>query len=79
MLKYVVATVVLLSFATPALAEEWYVVQDPKSKKCDETQKKPDGQTQVMIGTAVYASKVEAKAAKKAAAECPKKTDANKS
>ena len=77
MLKYVVVAVILTAFATPALAaEEWYVVQDPTTKKCDKTKKSPDGQTLVMVGTGSYATEDEAKAAMQAAPEC-KKPNAN--
>ena len=76
MLKYVVVAVMLTAFATPALAEEWYVMQDPTTKKCDKTRKKPDGQSLVMVGTGSYATEDEAKAAIQAAPEC-KKPNAN--
>ena len=70
MLKYAVVAVMLTAFATPALAEEWYVVQDPTTKVCDKTRKKPDGQSMVMVGTGSYATEDEAKAAIKAAPDC---------
>jgi hypothetical protein len=76
MQKYVVAAIMLVAFATPALAVEYYVAQDPTTKKCHVVEEKPDGQTMVMIGTEPYATKEDAKAAKKASAECVKK-DAN--
>ena len=76
MLKYVVVAVMLTAFATPALAEEWYVVQNSTTKKCDKTKKSPDGQSLVMVGTGSYATEDEAKAAMQAAPEC-KKPNAN--
>ncbi len=69
MLKYVVVAVILIAFSTPALAEEWYVVQNTATKKCDKTRKKPDGKDLVMIGNP-YATKDEAKAALNTAPEC---------
>lgn len=72
--KYVVVAAVLIAVATPALAAEYYVVQDPSTQKCKIIGSKPDGQTMVMIGTAAYETKEEAKAAKQAAAECEKKS-----
>ena len=77
MSKSVVFAAVLIAIATPALAAEFYVGQDPESKRCKVVEEKPDGQTMIMIGTEAYATKEEAKAAKKAAAECPKKRDAS--
>jgi hypothetical protein len=71
--KYVVTAALLIAVATPALAAEFYVGQDPTTKKCSVVTEKPDGQTMVMIGTQPYATRPEAKAAKKAAAECKKK------
>ncbi len=70
MLKYVVVAIMLTAFATPALAEDWYVVQDPTTKKCDKSKKKPDGQSLVMVGAGPYATEDEAKAAMQSAAEC---------
>jgi hypothetical protein len=74
MSKFVAFAAVLLIVATPALAAEFYVAQDPTTKKCKILEEKPDGKTWIMIGTASYPTKEEAKVAKKAAAECPKKT-----
>jgi len=79
MRKYVVAAALLTSFTFPALAAEYYVAQDPKTKKCTVVDTKPDGQTLVMVGTTSYANKEDAKAAKKAAVECKKEEKENKS
>jgi hypothetical protein len=57
------------AFASPALAAEFYLVQNVTDKTCSIETSKPDGTTLVMIGTSSYASKQEAKAAKKAAVE----------
>ena len=77
MKKYVVAAAILTTFVTPALAAEFYLGQDPATKKCKILEAKPDGQTMVMIGTEPYATRDEAKTAKRAAVECKKKTDTN--
>ena len=42
--KYVVVAALLIAVATPALAAEFYLVQDPKTKKCNIVSEKPDGQ-----------------------------------
>ena len=71
--KYVVVVAAtLITFATPALAAEYYVVQDQATKECEVGKYKPDGQTWVLVDTKAYATKEEAKAARKAAAECKK-------
>jgi hypothetical protein len=55
---------------TPAIAaEEFYVVQNPKTKSCKISNKEDDGE-HIMIGTASYKSADAAKAAKNAAHEC---------
>ena len=78
MSKRIAIAAVLIAIATPALAaDEFFVGQDPESKRCKIVTEKPDGQTMIMIGTAAYPTREEAKAAKKAAAECPKKESAN--
>jgi len=74
MLKYIVVAAMLTAFATPAMAAEYYVVQDPSTKKCKIAKTMPDGQSMIMVGTAPYATKDEAKAARTAAAECEKKS-----
>jgi hypothetical protein len=73
MSKFVVVAAALVIVATPVLAAEYYVAQDPTTKKCKIVEQKPDGKTLTMIGTNSYPTKDEAKAARKAAAECPKK------
>ena len=66
----------LLTFVfSPALAAEYYVAQDPTTKKCKVVDVRPDGTTMIMVGTTSYATKEEAKAAKKTFAECPKKSE----
>jgi hypothetical protein len=75
--KYVAAAALLSLIVTPALAAEYYVAQDPTTKKCKIVEERPDGQAMIMIGTTSYATKDEAKAARKASTECKKKQDAN--
>ena len=77
MQKYIVAAALLSMFVTPALAAEFYVAQDPSTKKCKVVEEKPDGKTSIMIGTTSYARKDEAMDARNASAECRKKADAN--
>lgn len=48
-------------------ATEYWVSQDPTTKKCKLDEKMPDGKTRVMIGATSYPTKEEAKAARKAA------------
>ena len=72
MRRFVVAAVLMVAFSTRAsAATEFFIGQDPITKKCGITKVKPDGKTSIMIGTSSYKTKDEAKAARKTAAECP--------
>ena len=71
MIRLYVLAASLLVLSTPALAEEYYVAQDPSTKECGVVDAKPDGTTKVMVGKS-YATKSEAYAAKNAATECVK-------
>ena len=64
----------LVAFITSAAvaAEEFYVVQNPKTGNCKISNKKDDGKN-IMIGTSSYPTVEEAKAAKKAAPQCKEK------
>lgn len=75
MRTYLVVAGLLTLVVSPAFAEEFYVAQDPATKKCKIVSTKPDGKTMIMIGTSPYATKEEAKAArsKTTAEECPHK------
>jgi hypothetical protein len=77
MTKYVVVAAMLTAFTTPVMAAEHYLVQDLTKKKCRIVETKPDGETLVMVGTGPYATREEAIAAKKAAADCERKDTSN--
>ena len=72
---YVVLVGLLTFVVSPAFAEEFWVAQDAATKNCAIVNQKPDGHTEIMIGTTSYATKEEAKAAraKTSAEECPHK------
>jgi septal ring-binding cell division protein DamX len=69
---YLAVATLLVFGVGSALAAEFYVAQDTAPKKCKIVKTKPDGKTMRMIGTSSYATKEEARAAIKAAAECQK-------
>ena len=61
------------------LAAEFWVSQNPETKECKTSQKKPDGTKKVMIGATSYPTLDAAKAAKDVAVEagqCIKKNSA---
>src|SRR5215813_8213951 len=64
--RYVVAAILVVSFAAPALAEEIYVVFDPASHKCEAMHNIPQG----MKSMGKYGSMEEAKKAMASMKEC---------
>jgi hypothetical protein len=74
------AVVLLFAISSPALAAEYYVAKDATTQICKIAKEKPDGTKLVMVGTKAYATKDEAKAARKAAkraGECKKEKQAS--
>jgi len=72
-MKKVLAATLLLAFVTPALAaDEFYVVQDVKTKKCTVVDKKPTTTTEVtqVGGTTVYKTRAEAETGMKSVKVC---------
>lgn len=63
-----IGAALVLSFA-PALAAEYHVVHEANSKKCEITEKKPDGKMWMAVGHA-HKTMAGAEAAMKAAPEC---------
>jgi hypothetical protein len=75
---FVTSFMFLVATASPVLAAEFWVSQDPVTKNCKIVEQMPDGKTQVMIGATSYPTKDEAKAARKVATDagaCIKKSD----
>ena len=66
MKKYLLAGVLVTAFITPALAEEFYVVFDPASHKCEAMHNIPDG----MKSMGKFNSMDEAKKAMASMKEC---------
>jgi hypothetical protein len=65
-------TAVALSaaFATPALAQEFYVVQDSATKRCEIVAQKPSSTTTTVVGDGIYKTRVEAESAMKTVKVC---------
>ena len=66
MKKYFVAAILVSAFVSPALAEQFYVVFDPASKKCEAMHNIPTG----MKSMGTYGSMKEAKKAMATMKEC---------
>jgi len=60
-MKTVLAVAVAVSFAAPAMADEYYVVREPHSKHCTVTTTKPTHETEVtQIGPLAFKTHEEA-------------------
>jgi hypothetical protein len=66
MTRYLIASALLVAFAGPAFAEQFYVVFDPASHKCEAMHNIPEGKKS--MGT--YGSMDEAKKAMAGMKEC---------
>ena len=75
-LKLVAAAALVASFAVPAFAaDEFYVVQDGKTKKCTVADKKPTESSMTVVSPAgtVYKTRTEAEAGMKTVKVCSSK------
>jgi hypothetical protein len=61
------AAALLVLTSTSAWAAEFYLAKDPATGQCKIVTEKPDGTKMMMVGTQAYATKDEAKVARKAA------------
>jgi hypothetical protein len=71
--KTIAAASLIVAFVTPALAaDEFYVVQDVKTKKCTIVDKKPVDTTTTVVSPSgtVYKSRTEAEAGMKTVKVC---------
>ncbi len=66
MKRYLIAATLSVAFASPALAEQFYVIFDPSSHKCEAMHSIPEGKKS--MGT--YGSMAEAKKAMGTMKEC---------
>jgi hypothetical protein len=70
-MKRLIAVALLTAFVTPALAaDEFYVVQDVKTKKCTIVDKKPTTTETTVVGNGVYKTRVEAETGMKTVKVC---------
>jgi len=70
-MKKLIAIALLGAFITPALAlDEFYVVQDVKTKKCTIVDKKPTTTETTVVGNGVYKTRVEAETGMKTVKVC---------
>jgi septal ring-binding cell division protein DamX len=69
--RLVGACLIIIAMASPALARNYYVVQNIKTHKCSVLPKKPKGKSVVVVsGSAPYKSRAEARAALRTLPAC---------
>jgi hypothetical protein len=71
-MKAFIGALLISALVTPALAaDEFYVVQDVKTKKCTIVDKKPTTTTEVtVLGSTVYKTRTEAESGMKTVKVC---------
>jgi hypothetical protein len=70
-MKLLVATAGFAALATPALAAEFYIVQDTTTKRCTIVEQKPTSQTTVVMGDGrTFTTRQEAEGAMKTVKVC---------
>jgi len=70
-MKKLLAVALAVAFVTPALAAEFYVVQDVKTKKCTIVDKKPVATETTIVGDGkVYTTRTEAETGMKTVKVC---------
>jgi hypothetical protein len=70
-MKKLIVVAMLTAFVTPALADEFYVVQDVKTKKCTIVSEKPKDTTVVtQIGPVAFKTRQEAEGSIKTTKVC---------
>jgi hypothetical protein len=70
-MKALIGAVLVVAFVSPALAaDEFYVVQDVKTKKCTIVDKKPTTTETTVVGNGVYKTRTEAETGMKSVKVC---------
>jgi hypothetical protein len=70
-MKKLLAATLLIAFVSPVLADEFYLVQDVKTKKCTIVSEKPkDTTTVTQIGPVAFKTRTEAEGSMKTTKVC---------
>jgi hypothetical protein len=70
-MKTLLAVALLVAFVAPSLAaDEFYVVQDVKTKKCTVVDKKPTTETVTQVGPVTFKTRQEAESGMKTIKVC---------
>jgi hypothetical protein len=69
--RLALAAAAIAAIATPALAQQFYVVQDSSTKKCTVVEQRPTATTMVVVGDGkVFTTRAEAEGAVKTITVC---------
>jgi hypothetical protein len=73
--KFLMITAATAALATSFYAsaqpvEEWYIVQDPRTRRCTVVDKRPTTESMVVVGPHGYPSRVEAQTGMKTVTVC---------
>lgn len=71
--RIVVGAALVLAFAAPALADEYYVVRDTTTKKCTIVDKRPTTTTITQVGPLAFKTRTEAEEGMKKEKVCVEK------
>jgi len=71
-MKFIAAAALVIAFTAPAMAQEFYVVQDTATKKCTIVEQKPTSTTTTVVTPAgtIYKTRAEAEAGMKTVKVC---------
>ena len=62
-MKYALGAMLTVALITPALSQQFYIVQNPSTKQCTVVEEKPTDTSVVVMGNRVYTSRSEAQSA----------------
>ena len=62
-MKYALGVILTTALITPALSQQFYIVQNPSTKQCTVVEEKPTDTSVVVMGNRVYTSRSEAQSA----------------
>ena len=70
MRKLLIVAVATGALAAPALAQDFYIVQDTSTKRCQIVEQRPTTTTTTVVGDGVFKTRVEAENAMKTVKVC---------
>jgi hypothetical protein len=70
MKRSLIAGLLVVALATPALAAQYYVAQNNSTHKCSIVSHKPDGTKLILLGSGGFKTKSQARDALKGMSEC---------